>query len=146
MADVTVTSTALVQAPLDRTAATRPTLNAFRRTRPEAALAEAAEADRRLAQGERLPLLGVPLAVKDDTNVAGLAIRFGWAGGIQGQLLRAGPVALRRRPRLRRHTHPWNTGHIPGGSAGGSTEAVAAGFVPAALGSDETRCRPGART
>ena len=44
------------------------------------ALREAAEADRRLAAGERLPLLGVPLAVKDDTDVAGEPTAFGCRG------------------------------------------------------------------
>src|SRR5690606_7654405 len=72
LADATTTSTALVTDALARIEATRPTLNAFRHLRTEAALAEAAEADRRLAAGERLPLLGVPVAVKDDTDVAGL--------------------------------------------------------------------------
>ena len=74
------TSTALVADALARIEATRTGLNAFRHLRAEAALAEAAEADRRLAAGERLPLLGVPVAVKDDTDVAGLPTHFGCDG------------------------------------------------------------------
>ena len=46
-------------------------LNAFRLVRREAAIAEAEAADARLAAGERAALLGVPVAVKDDTDVAG---------------------------------------------------------------------------
>ncbi|MBI0377992.1 amidase, partial [Streptomyces albiflaviniger] len=75
-----VTSRALVEQSLQRIAETQPTLNAFRRVRAETALREAAEADRRLAAGERLPLLGVPLAVKDDTDVAGEPTAFGCCG------------------------------------------------------------------
>ncbi|MEU7148602.1 amidase family protein, partial [Streptomyces sp. NPDC045456] len=66
-----VSSAELVRRSLARIDATQDTVNAFRRVRAEAALAEAAAADRRLAAGERLPLLGVPVAVKDDTDVAG---------------------------------------------------------------------------
>ncbi|MEU6945110.1 amidase family protein, partial [Streptomyces sp. NPDC046316] len=158
LADGTVTSTALVRAALDRIEATQPTLNAFRCVRPEAALAEAADADRRLAAGERLPLLGVPMAVKDDTDVAGLPTRFGCAGDIpdaaeDGEAVRrlraAGAVIVGKTnscelgqwPFTEGHAfgatrNPWNTGHTPGGSSGGSAAAVAAGLVPAALGSD----------
>jgi amidase len=48
--------------------------------RRERAPAEAADADRRWAAGERLPLLGVPVAVKDDTDVAGEPTAFGCGG------------------------------------------------------------------
>ncbi|MFD5645819.1 amidase family protein, partial [Streptomyces anulatus] len=82
LADATTTSTALVADALARIEATQPTLNAVRHLRTEAALAEAAEADRRLAAGERLPLLGVPVAVKDDTDVAGLPTHFGCDGAL----------------------------------------------------------------
>src|SRR5690349_7035801 len=76
----TITSTAAVGAVLDRIEASQPTLNAFRIVRRERALAEAADADRRLAAGERLPLLGVPIAVKDDTDIAGEPTAFGCGG------------------------------------------------------------------
>ena len=46
-------------------------LNAFRVIRAEEALAEADEADRRLGAGEGAPLLGVPVAIKDDVDLAG---------------------------------------------------------------------------
>ncbi|WP_418959946.1 amidase [Streptomyces tritici] len=153
-----VTSAALVQSALDRIEATRTTLNAFRVTRPEAALAEAAEADRGLARGEHLPLLGVPVAVKDDTDVAGLPTAFGCAGELpaaarDGEAVRrlraAGAVIVGKTnscelgqwpftegPAFGATRNPWNPDHTPGGSSGGSAAAVAAGLVPAALGSD----------
>ncbi|WP_406863912.1 amidase [Streptomyces sp. HUAS MG47] len=158
LADGAVTSAALVQSALDRIEAARPTLNAFRVTRAEAALEEAAEADRRLARGERLPLLGVPMAVKDDTDVAGLPTAFGCGGdlpavGQDGEAVRrlraAGAVIVGKTnscelgqwpftegPAFGATRNPWNPDHTPGGSSGGSAAAVAAGLVPAALGSD----------
>ncbi|MEU7278469.1 amidase [Streptomyces sp. NPDC045431] len=154
-----VTSAALVQASLDRIEATRSTVNAFRLVRDaEAVLAEAAEADRRLAAGERAPLLGVPVAVKDDTDIAGLPTAFGCRGDLpaasaDGEAVRrlraAGAVivgktntcelgqwAFTEGPAFGATRNPWHTGHTPGGSSGGSAAAVAAGLVPAALGSD----------
>ncbi|WP_042377624.1 amidase [Streptacidiphilus melanogenes] len=152
------TSRALVEAALARIAATQGTLNAFRRVRAEAALAEADEADRRLAAGERLPLLGVPIAVKDDTDVAGEPTAFGCAGDFPAartdsesvrRLRAAGAVIVGKTntPEIGQWgftegrafgatRNPWNLGHTPGGSSGGAAAAVAAGLVPAALGSD----------
>ncbi|MFJ7061973.1 amidase [Streptomyces microflavus] len=158
LADSTTTSTALVADALARIEAAQPTLNAFRHLRAEAALAEAAEADRRLAAGERLPLLGVPVAVKDDTDVAGLPTHFGCDGErppatadseAVRRLRAAGAVIVGKTnscelgqwpftegPAFGATRNPWNTAHTPGGSSGGSAAAVAAGLVPAALGSD----------
>ncbi|MEU8674455.1 amidase [Streptomyces sp. NPDC048560] len=158
LAEGLTTSTELVAAALARIEATQPTLNAFRQLRPEAALAEAAEADRRLAAGERLPLLGVPVAVKDDTDVAGMPTYFGCEGErppatsdseVVRRLRAAGAVVVGKTnscelgqwgftegPAFGATRNPWNTAHTPGGSSGGSAAAVAAGLVPAALGSD----------
>ncbi|MFE3325810.1 amidase [Streptomyces sp. NPDC059176] len=153
-----VTSAELVRTSLERIEASQPTLNAFRHVRAEQALAEAAEADLRLASGEQLPLLGVPVAVKDDTNVAGLPTHFGCQGDLapapaDGEVVRrlrlAGAVivgktnscelgqwAFTEGPAFGATRNPWSTDHTPGGSSGGSAAAVAAGIVPAALGSD----------
>lgn len=67
-----VTATALVRATLDRIAEVEPDVNAFRVVRSEQALADACRIDS-LTDGERrdLPLAGVPVAIKDDTDVAG---------------------------------------------------------------------------
>ncbi|NEC06401.1 amidase family protein, partial [Streptomyces sp. SID7909] len=158
LADGRTTSTALVTAALARIEASQGTLNAFRHLRAEAALTEAAEADRRLAAGERLPLLGVPVAVKDDTDVAGMPTHFGCAGDRAAasadseavrRLRAAGAVIVGKTNSCElgqwpftegaafgATRNPWHTDHTPGGSSGGSAAAVAAGLVPAALGSD----------
>ncbi|MGR4878722.1 amidase [Streptomyces sp. LARHCF249] len=148
----------LTERALHRIAAAQPRLNAFRTVRAEAALAEADAADRRLAAGERLPLLGVPLAVKDDMDVAGEPTSFGCAGNFPAKaadseavrrLRAAGAVIVGKTqtPELGQWPftegeafgvtrNPWNPAYTPGGSSGGSAAAVAAGLVPAALGSD----------
>ncbi|KPC63891.1 amidase [Streptomyces chattanoogensis] len=158
LAEGRITSTALVRRSLERIEATQNTVNAFRRVRAEAALAEAAEADRRLAAGERLPLLGVPVAVKDDTDVAGEPTAFGCAGEfppkehdaeVVRRLRAAGAIIVGKTnacelgqwpftegPAFGDTRNPWNLDHTPGGSSGGSAAAVAAGLVPAALGTD----------
>ncbi|MFF2729623.1 amidase [Streptomyces sp. NPDC058008] len=158
LAEGLVTSSGLVAAALARIEASRRALNAFRQVRTDAALAEAAEADRRLAAGERLPLLGVPVAVKDDTDIAGLPTYFGCGGALAPaaadseavrRLRAAGAVivgktnscelgqwAFTEGSAFGVTRNPWSTAHTPGGSSGGSAAAVAAGLVPAALGSD----------
>ncbi|GGX83697.1 amidase [Streptomyces fructofermentans] len=158
LADGTVTSRSLVEDALARIEATRGTLNAFRLVRAEAALAEADAADRELAAGGRRPLLGVPVAVKDDMDVAGMPTAFGCRGEFppvaeDGEAVRrlreAGAVVVGKTntcefgqwpftegPAFGETRNPWHTGHTPGGSSGGSAAAVAAGLVPAALGSD----------
>ncbi|WP_194819149.1 amidase [Nocardia sp. XZ_19_385] len=153
-----LSSTAAVTAALDRIDASQPGLNAFRLVRRERALAEAAAADKRLAAGERLPLLGVPIAVKDDTDIAGEPTAFGCGGEFEPKiedaesvrrLRAAGAVIVGKTNTCELgqlpftsgaafgHTrNPWAAEHTPGGSSGGSAAAVAAGLVPAALGSD----------
>jgi amidase len=148
----------LVERALERIEAAQPTLNAFRCVRSDAALAEADDADRRRASGERLPLLGVPVAIKDDVDIAGETTPFGCAGDFEParedceavrRLRAAGAVIVGKTttPELGQWPitegsafgitrNPWNLEHTPGGSSGGSAAAVAAGLVPAALGSD----------
>ncbi len=72
-----VTSTALVEGYLRRIEEIEPRLNAFRAVYRERALAEAAQADARLRAGDDRPLLGVPLAVKDNVDVAGDVTAYG---------------------------------------------------------------------
>ncbi|NUP16252.1 MAG: amidase [Streptomyces sp.] len=158
LADGEVTSRALVAQALARIEATQGSLNAFRVVRGEAALAEAAAADEELAAGVRRPLLGVPVAVKDDMDVAGEPTAFGCGGEFppvaeDGEAVRrlraAGAVIVGKTntcelgqwpftegPAFGATRNPWDQEHTPGGSSGGSAAAVAAGLVPAALGSD----------
>ncbi|MDT7734446.1 MAG: amidase, partial [Mycobacterium sp.] len=63
-----VTSDELVRRSLQAIESSQPTLNAFRVVLTESALSGAAEADRRRADGDQAPLLGVPIAVKDDVD------------------------------------------------------------------------------
>jgi len=78
-----VTSEELVRRSLDAIDASQSTLNAFRVVLHEQALADAAKADRKRAAGEQLPLLGVPIAVKDDVDIAGVPTRFGTEGRVR---------------------------------------------------------------
>ena len=153
-----VSSAELVDAALRRIDAAQPDLNAFRAVCADAARAEAAEADRRRVNGEATPLLGVPLAIKDDMDLAGETTAFGCAGEFAGKeadgevarrLRAAGAVIVGKTtspelgqwpisegPAFGQTRNPWSLDHTPGGSSGGSAAAVAAGLVAAAMGSD----------
>ena len=158
LATAEVSSVEVVGAALDRIDASQPVLNAFKIVRRDQALAEAAHADRLLAIGLRLPLLGVPVAIKDDTDLAGVPTAFGCAGTFPNEtadaevvrrLRAAGAVIVGKTntPELGQWPftegsafgvtrNPWNLAYTPGGSSGGSAVAVAAGLVPVAVGSD----------
>jgi amidase len=133
-------------------------LNAYRTTFDERALAEADQADGRAKAGDRRPLLGVPIAIKDDMDVAGE--RTAWGGDANGgaaaadgevvrRLRTAGAVILGKTnvpeltitpwtesPTFGVTRNPWDRLRTSGGSSGGSAAAVAAGLAGAALGSD----------
>jgi amidase len=152
------TSTELVEGALTGIEATQSTLNAFRVICADSARSAAKMADERLQRGERLPLLGVPIAVKDDVDVAGEQTSFGCSGTfprahIDSEMVRrlrsAGAIVVGKTntPELGLYPftegkafgatrNPWSLEHTPGGSSGGSAAAVAAGIVPAAIGSD----------
>ncbi|MGV0848661.1 amidase [Mycolicibacterium phlei] len=161
LANGSVTSVELVQRSLDAIAASQPTLNAFRVVLTEQALADAERADRKRAAGADTsdqPLLGIPIAVKDDVDVAGVPTRFGTDGEVRPatedsevvrRLRAAGAVIVGKTntcelgqwpftsgPGFGYTRNPWSREHTPGGSSGGSAAAVAAGLVTAAIGSD----------
>jgi amidase len=153
-----VSATELTRQALARIEASQPTLNAFRVVRAVAALGEAADADRRLRAGERAPLLGVPVAIKDDQDLIGEPTAFGCMGAfppvdsdsdVVGLLKAAGAIIVGKTnaPELGQWPftegtafgvtrNPWRLDRTPGGSSGGSAVAVAAGVVPIAVGSD----------
>lgn len=153
-----VSSRELVERSLGRIEATQPTLNAFRVVCAEQALADADAADRRLGAGERAPLLGVPVAIKDDVDLAGHETPFGCAGEHLSAERDAEPVRRLREagaivvgktnaPEVGQWhfseteafgatRNPWHLEHTPGGSSGGAAAAVAAGVVAGAMGSD----------
>jgi aspartyl-tRNA(Asn)/glutamyl-tRNA(Gln) amidotransferase subunit A len=129
-------------------------VNAWVRLYPELALAAARAADERLAAGDAPALCGIPLGLKDLYAMEGLPLTAssrvleGHVAGADAQvwarLGRQGMVALGHT-----HTHefaaggttdqvgnPWALHRVVGGSSGGSAAALAAGMIPAALGSD----------
>jgi aspartyl-tRNA(Asn)/glutamyl-tRNA(Gln) amidotransferase subunit A len=135
-------------------------LNAFLRFTPEIALADAKRAESEIARGEyRGPLHGVPYALKDIVDYAGLpttahskilkdnvvaadahvAWKLKAAGGVfMGKLAThefaiGGPSFDLPWPPAR---NPWNRNHFCGGSSSGAGAATAAGFLPAAIGTD----------
>jgi amidase len=158
LAGGTTTARALLDAHLERIAALEPRLGAFRLLREEAARAEADEADRLLGAGERLPLLGVPVAIKDDVDLAGETTPFGCGGRLDpvsddaplvSRLREAGAVIVGKTntpelgqwpftegPGFGATRNPYDPERTPGGSSGGAAAAVAAGMVPGAVGSD----------
>jgi aspartyl-tRNA(Asn)/glutamyl-tRNA(Gln) amidotransferase subunit A len=134
-------------------------IGAYLAVTSELALAHAQLVDARVKAGERLPLAGVPLALKDNMCVAGTPttcaskILGGWvapytATAVQ-RLLDAGALPLGKtnldefamgssceNSALGKTANPWDLGRVPGGSSGGSVAAVAAGEATVALGSD----------
>src|ERR1700721_1905835 len=153
-----VTSDELVRRSLHAIDLSQSTLNAFRVVLTESALADAAAADQRRAAGDQAPLLGVPIAVKDDVDIAGVPTAFGTSGFVRTatqdaevvrRLKAAGAVIVGKTntcelgqwpftsgPGFGHTRNPWSRRHTPGGSSGGSAAAVAAGLVTAAIGSD----------
>ncbi|HET6949335.1 MAG TPA: amidase [Acidimicrobiales bacterium] len=161
VSDQRLSAREVVGAALDRIVALDGTLGAFVALDGEAALAEAAALDERIAAGEDVgPLAGVPLAVKDMEDVAGYVTTRGsacFAGGppatedstLVERLRAAGCVVVGKTntPELAwkpdttnavfgSTRNPWDLERVAGGSSGGSAAAVAAGLVPLATGSD----------
>jgi aspartyl-tRNA(Asn)/glutamyl-tRNA(Gln) amidotransferase subunit A len=152
---------AVIEAALARIAARNPVLNAFTAVTRERALAKARAIDETIAQGRSPgPLAGVPFAVKNLFDVAGLPTLAG------SRINRERPPAKADQPLIGRletagavlvgalnmgeyaydftgenvhdgpSRNPHDTAHMTGGSSGGSGGAVAGGLVPISLGSD----------
>ncbi|HMQ33727.1 MAG TPA: amidase [Chloroflexaceae bacterium] len=150
----------LAEAALARIAALDPRLNAFQLVAAEAALSDAREAERELAAGrDRGPLHGLPVAVKDLFDMAGLPAAAGSkirAGAIADEdatvvaRLRAAGAVIVGRTRMSEFAYspgsnnahygptanPYDQTRDTGGSSSGSAAAVAAGMAVAALGTD----------
>jgi aspartyl-tRNA(Asn)/glutamyl-tRNA(Gln) amidotransferase subunit A len=145
---------------LARIARLNGTLNAFITVTAESALSDASAAEAEIQRGEwRGPLHGIPLALKDLIDSAGVRTTAGSAvfkdripcedAEIVMRLKNAGAVLLGKQ-NLHEFAYggssvvsyfgevrnPWNPAYIAGGSSGGSAAAVAAGLCYGAIGTD----------
>jgi aspartyl-tRNA(Asn)/glutamyl-tRNA(Gln) amidotransferase subunit A len=150
----------LTRACLERIEQLNPRLKAFITVTSDSALEEARKAESEIARGEwKGPLHGVPLAVKDLIETAGVrttaasAVLKDYVPAADAEVIRrlraAGAVLLGK---LNLHEfayggsgiighfgpalNPWNTAHVCGGSSSGSAAAVAAGLCYGAIGTD----------
>jgi aspartyl-tRNA(Asn)/glutamyl-tRNA(Gln) amidotransferase subunit A len=154
-----VTARAVAEESLRRVEKAQTAFGAFLSIDPAATLREAEEIDRRVGRGVPLPLAGVPLAVKDNINVAG---RPSTAGSkiLEGfvspdhatcvaRLVDAGAVVVGKtncdafgmgssneNSAYGPVRNPWDPARVPGGSSGGSAAAVAARAAPLSIGTD----------
>jgi amidase len=154
-----VSAVELVDAAIARIEALDGKINAVVVRDFERARAAARAADGALARGERQPLLGLPITVKEQCNIAGLPTTWGdpqfrdWHPEedalVVARLKAAGAIVLGKtnvplglmdwqseNAIYGTTNNPWNLARTPGGSSGGSTAALAAGFVALELGSD----------
>jgi len=149
----------VVAASLDRIAKRDPGLNAFSVVLAEQARADALRLDALLADGGQPgPLHGVPVAIKEELDVAGCVTTFGGRanttpvttdGEVVRRLRQAGAVIVgkTRMPEFGQWPftesvdggitrNPWDRSRTPGGSSGGTAAAVAAAMVPVGIGGD----------
>jgi aspartyl-tRNA(Asn)/glutamyl-tRNA(Gln) amidotransferase subunit A len=154
-----VSATELTQHFLERIGRFDGELNAFVTVTAEAALAQAAAADARIANGTATPLTGIPLAHKDIFCTAGVKTSCGskmldnfvapYDATVVERMQSAGIVMLGKTNMdefamgSSNETsfygpvrNPWNRELVPGGSSGGSAAAVAARIAVAATGTD----------
>ena len=134
-----ITAPALLDLYLERIARLDPELRAYRVVLADSARQEAAAAQARLDAGERLPLLGVPIAIKDDVDIAGEVTTYGTAAHgpaktadaeVVRRLRAAGAIILGKTavPEMMLWSftetvefgatrNPWNTDYTPGAAA-----------------------------
>ncbi len=158
--DGALSSVQLTDSVLHRIEATEPSLNAYITVTADLAREQAWAADRELAAGrDRGPLHGIPFALKDLIDTAGIPTTAGSGflrdrvpasdASVWRRLREAGAVltgklglhefafgATSNNPHFGPVRNPWDRERIPGGSSGGSAAAVAAGSCLGALGTD----------
>jgi aspartyl-tRNA(Asn)/glutamyl-tRNA(Gln) amidotransferase subunit A len=158
-----MTARAVVERSLDAAERLNETLNAFLQIDREGALRRAAEIGEATTgantEEQQQALAGVPIAIKDNICVRGLQTSCGsrilgayhppYSATVIERLQQAGAVIIGKtncdefamgssneNSAYGPVRNPWDTLRVPGGSSGGSAAAVAAGIVPAALGSE----------
>jgi aspartyl-tRNA(Asn)/glutamyl-tRNA(Gln) amidotransferase subunit A len=151
-----VSSVEVTSNQLERIVAKNPALNAYITVMADHALADARTADRRRPSAQ-MPLLGIPLALKDIIATAGVRTTAGSRvlashvpkedAAVAAMLRQAGAVILGKtnlmefayaypHPDFGETRNPWAPERTAGGSSGGSAAAVAAGLAYGALGTD----------
>ncbi len=159
LAQKQVSARELVDAAISRIEALDPKINAVVVRDFDRARAAADAADQALARGDRKPLLGIPMTVKEQFGVAGLPTCWGlpkfkdWKAEVDAlavqRLTAAGAISIGTadvpvnladwqsyNEVYGTTNNPWDLSRTPGGSSGGAAAALAAGFVPLELGSD----------
>jgi amidase len=154
-----VSSRELVDSAIARIEALDPKINAVVVRDFDRARAAADAADAALGRGEHQPLLGLPMTVKEQFNIAGLPTTWGFpkfkdwrpdADALVVQRLKAAGVIILGKTNVPvdladwqsynevygTTNNPWDLTRTPGGSSGGAAAALAAGFVPLEFGSD----------
>jgi amidase len=149
----------LLDAVLDRIERHNPTLNAYVLVLAEQARAQAGDSEERIRRGEARPLEGLPVAIKDNVEMAGtprtlaseavrdrvstvdatVVRRLREAGAVlvgKTNLPELGTVPSTENRRFGPTRNPWDTARTAGGSSGGAGAAVASGMAPAAHGND----------
>jgi Asp-tRNA(Asn)/Glu-tRNA(Gln) amidotransferase A subunit family amidase len=153
-----ISSAELVEQTLDRIHSVNDKLNAVVAENPEQSIAEAKQADARRQQGQTLPLLGLPITIKDSIDVEG----FTCTGGsfarenykpkdstVAARLRAAGAILIAKtncpeysssyetdNAIFGRTNHPGNLEHTPGGSTGGEAALLAADATLVGIGLD----------
>jgi amidase len=159
LAAKSVSAVELTQATIDRIEKYDGQINAICVRDFDRALDAARAADAAIARGERGPLLGIPMTIKESYNLAGTPTTWGFvpqknfvpqedalavqrvkgAGGVIVGKTNV-PIGLADWQSYNEiygvTNNPYDTGRTPGGSSGGSAAALAAGYGPLSLGSD----------
>lgn len=152
-------SVELTRACLSRISTVEDKIHAFVTVNEELAIDDATRADELLGKGEDLPLLGIPISVKDNFCTSGILTTASsnvladfippYDATVVKKLKEAGMVLIGK-TNLDAFAHgsstetsdfgttrnPWNREHLPGGSSGGAAASVAADEIIAAIGSE----------
>jgi len=152
-------SVELTKAYLARIKDVEPKVKAYVTVTEEEAIKNAEEADKKIAEGEDLPLLGIPLSIKDNFSTNGIRTTASskvldnyippYDATVVKKLKDAGMVLLGK-TNMDAWAHgsstetsdygssrnPWNTDHLPGGSSGGAAASIAADEALGAIGSE----------